>query len=639
MTILTIRRNDSESNISVTQPANKFGVFGIKPRFLQNCNNALVACFWLTIARTLSSALTAGVVGSTLPHVEKRFGFTSRQSAIFIAIFDFASIPSLILVSVLGAQCHKPKVIGFGMLLLSASCIVAVLPHFFTSSYVPKVEKNENDSHILCGESEYQGCRVVEKKLISSTHWALGCLIMARILCAFGNTPLNTLAYNYMHDVARKEHFNIAVAVLNMAMMIGTAVGYLAGAATLELPHTWPAKADFSKSNPNYVGAWWLSYIVIALATLITFIPISAFPRDLPGAEGIRRNRKTEAHKGQEDDETAIFVHWRDMGAHAKRLIKNFPFLALAMYYSVNYSTTNGFADFAPKLVQVGFGLSASKAALAAGTTLVLAAPFGTILATFISTKFKFSCKNLLTWVCIISFTATTFAPILLAPCQGPALRHTDYNCLTNFCRCSDNEIQAVCGSDGYTYESACHAGCLSANSTTDFHNCQCLINSTQSAKAGVCPHPGCGWRLPVFLGLVFIFCALLFAEQTLATTATVRIVGASQRPMAIALKWTGIRLISPIFGPFSMGIIFDSACQLWSKKCGARRSCEMYDTHDLSMKMMILQLFIHVISTVLAAVAIGCYRKPSNNSIRNDELEKMADQQTEKRSNPDNDD
>lgn len=102
MTILTIRRNDSESNVSISQSNNKFGAFGTKPKFLQSCNNALAACFWLTVARTLSSALTAGVVGSTLPHVEKRFGLTSRQSAIFIGIFDFASIPSLLLASVLG---------------------------------------------------------------------------------------------------------------------------------------------------------------------------------------------------------------------------------------------------------------------------------------------------------------------------------------------------------------------------------------------------------------------------------------------------------------------------------------------------------------------------------------------------------
>lgn len=341
------------------------------------------------------------------------------------------------------------------------------MPHFFSTTYMPKLQSDGNESTILCGDkSDFKECSKVGTQLISTTHWALAALILARILCAFGNTPLNTLAYNYMHDVAPKEQFNIAVAALNMSMMVGTAIGYLAGAATLNLPHTWPGKPDFPRSNPNFVGAWWLSYIVIAIATAVVALPIAAFPRDIPGAEQMRRNRKTEAHKGQEDDETAIFVHWRDIGGHAKRLVKNAPYVALALYYSVNYSTTNGFADFAPKLVQTGFGLSAPKAAIAAGLTLVLSAPVGTIAATVCSNKLKLSCRTLITWVCVISTTVCLFAPTLLTPCQGTKLRVANETCSLGLCNCTDSDNQAVCGSDGFTYKSACHAGCTSTNSS-----------------------------------------------------------------------------------------------------------------------------------------------------------------------------
>ena len=83
------------------------------------------------------------------------------------------------------------------------------------------------------------------------------------------------------------------------------------------------------------------------------------------------------------------------------------------------------------------------------------------------------------------------------------------------------------------------------------------------------------------------------------------------------------------------MGIIFDSACQLWNKKCGTRRSCQLYDTKDLSIKMMILQMFIHVASTVLAAVAILCYRKPSSNVSKKEELENMSSHEIENLNKP----
>ncbi|CAD5122180.1 DgyrCDS10625 [Dimorphilus gyrociliatus] len=472
MHTLNERERNSNTNLSDSTSQYRFGVFGVYPKVLQKCNNAFMACFWLTIAKILSTVLTAGVVGATLPHVEKRFGFTSRQSSIFIAIFDFASVPALILACVLGAQCHKPRAIAVGMIMLSLSCVITVIPHFSSTTYMPQLQNSDNETISLCGDSDFKGCSKVGTELVSTTHWALVALIFARILCAFGNTPLNTLAYNYMHDVAPKEQFNIAVAALNMSMMVGTAIGYLAGAATLNLPHTWPYKPDFPKSSPNFVGAWWLSYIVIAVTTAVVALPIAAFPRDLPGADLMRKSRKTEAHKGQDDDETAIFVHWRDIGGHAKRLITNGPYVALALYYSINYSTTNGFADFAPKLVQTGFGLSAPSAAVAAGLTLVLAAPVGTIAATVLSNKLKLSCRTLMTWVCVISLTVCLFAPTLLTPCQGSELRISNETCSVGVCKCTDAEIQAVCGADGYTYKSACHAGCTSTNSSAVSFSC-----------------------------------------------------------------------------------------------------------------------------------------------------------------------
>lgn len=66
------------------------------------------------------------------------------------------------------------------------------------------------------------------------------------------------------------------------------------------------------------------------------------------------------------------------------------------------------------------------------------------------------------------------------------------------------------------------------------------------------------------------------------------------------------------------MGIIFDSACKLWKSKCGARGSCEFYDVKSLAMKMMVLQIFIHATSTVLALIARWRYRKPVKSDQKN---------------------
>lgn len=46
------------------------------------------------------------------------------------------------------------------------------------------------------------------------------------------------------------------------------------------------------------------------------------------------------------------------------------------------------------------------------------------------------------------------------------------------FCDCDKNIFSPVCGSDGITYFSSCHAGCndsFNDNGKTQFNNCACI--------------------------------------------------------------------------------------------------------------------------------------------------------------------
>jgi organic anion transporter 3A len=41
-------------------------------------------------------------------------------------------------------------------------------------------------------------------------------------------------------------------------------------------------------------------------------------------------------------------------------------------------------------------------------------------------------------------------------------------------CECDMNDVQPVCGADGITYFSPCHAGCTSQGTSDNFTNCAC---------------------------------------------------------------------------------------------------------------------------------------------------------------------
>ena len=79
---------------------------------------------------------------------------------------------------------------------------------------------------------------------------------------------------------------------------------------------------------------------------------------------------------------------------------------------------------------------------------------------------------------------------------KGYLLRSTCYIILTNFndfsnqsdspfkinltascnfgCECDMNDVQPVCGSNGLTYFSPCHAGCSQGSTSGNFSNCAC---------------------------------------------------------------------------------------------------------------------------------------------------------------------
>lgn len=61
-------------------------------------------------------------------------------------------------------------------------------------------------------------------------------------------------------------------------------------------------------------------------------------------------------------------------------------------------------------------------------------------------------------------------------------------------CECDMNDVQPVCGANGLTYFSPCHAGCTSLGANSDnYTNCACVLNTMQqpsplvsSAASGV---------------------------------------------------------------------------------------------------------------------------------------------------------
>jgi hypothetical protein len=70
--------------------------------------------------------------------------------------------------------------------------------------------------------------------------------------------------------------------------VIGTSVGYLLGGQFLNWLYVdWlyvnPDDLGLSRSSPVWVGAWYIVFIIGFLLALIISIPMTAYPKELPG--------------------------------------------------------------------------------------------------------------------------------------------------------------------------------------------------------------------------------------------------------------------------------------------------------------------------------------------------------------------
>lgn len=163
-------------------------------------------------------------------------------------------------------------------------------------------------------------------------------------------------------------------------------------------------------------------------------------------------------------------------------------------------------------------------------------------------------------------------------------------------CNCDFVKYSPVCGADGVTYISACHAGCTQTtmlNRTKTFKECACidalvqyensedhLINSSQ-ALTGPCP-VDCKSKLMIFL-IVICFLKFIGASGKASNFLVgIRCVEERDKTLAIGFVMALMRLLANVPSPIVFGYIIDNACIAWGKTCTRRGNCWMYDGEKL---------------------------------------------------------
>lgn len=174
------------------------------PKCLQVFNTPKGFLFFLCAASFLQGMIVNGFINTVITSIEQRFDLHSYQSGLIASSYDIAACLCLTFVSYFGGQGHKPRWLGWGVLVLGIGSLVFALPHFTAGHYEVKMNEEVgtgaclgNGSHVKCMDSGLSSYRLV--------------FMLGQLLHGVGATPLYTLGVTYLDENVKSSYSPIYI--------------------------------------------------------------------------------------------------------------------------------------------------------------------------------------------------------------------------------------------------------------------------------------------------------------------------------------------------------------------------------------------------------------------------------------------
>ncbi|XP_036101756.1 solute carrier organic anion transporter family member 4A1 [Molossus molossus] len=599
------------------------------PECLQAFNTPRGFLVFLCAASFLQGMTVNGFINTVITSIERRFDLRSSQSGLIASAYDLAACLCLAFVSYFGGTGHKPRWLGWGVLVMGAGSLVFALPHFTTGPYEVQVDEGlgtcRANRSLACGDSasSLSGYQLV--------------FMLGQFLHGVGATPLYTLGVTYLDENVKSSYSPVYIGIFYTAAILGPAAGYLIGGALLNIYTEIGQRTQLTTESPLWVGAWWVGFLGTGAAAFLIAVPILGYPRQLPGSQRYVAMRASETHQLKDSrcaapSSPSFGRTIRDLPLSIWLLLKNPVFALLCLAGATEATLITGMSTFGPKFLESQFSLSASEAATLFGYLVVPAGGGGTFLGGFFMNKLKLRGSSIIKF-CLICSLASLLATLVFfthcpsVPMAGvtahyngsalPAGRRELLSACNAACSCGPEQYAPVCGSDGLVYFSPCHAGCPQAaapGAPKVYRDCRCVLQNFSSgfghATAGKCAST-CQSK-PLLLVLIFVVITFTFLSSIPALTATLRCVCDQQRSFALGIQWIVVRTLGGIPGPIAFGWLIDKACLLWQDQCGQQGSCLLYQNVAMSRYMLIAGLGYKVLGFLFFATAYFLYKSLS---------------------------
>ncbi|XP_075151615.1 organic anion transporting polypeptide 30B [Haematobia irritans] len=504
--------------------------------------------------------------------------------------------------------------------------------------------------------------------------------VIAQLLLGCGGSPLFTLGTTYVDDHVKTESSSMYIGCMYSMAAFGPVVGFLLGAYLLSF-HMDSLSSSIISIDPGdrrWVGMWWGGFLLCGVLLLIVAIPFFSFPKVLThekkkirkasvivqpavpnNSNSLPRNTdeigkvkkeivsvapKDEPEKPKVD--TGYGKDIKDIPQSMLRLVTNPIYIVTCLGACMELMIVSGFVVFLPKYLETQFSVGKSQASVFTGSIAIPGACIGIFIGGCVLKRFQLKPKGAVTFVLISNIICLgCYALLFFLGCDNLKMAGTTmpyYNskhgalepfqvnltAACNFgCECLTSDVEPVCGNNGLTYFSPCHAGCTAFSSSSNYTNCACVhanisssiylgaggsqaqaLNANENfaevtvvpvATAGPCANP-CRNIYP-FLILLFFMTFIVAATQMPLLMIVLRSVSEEERSFALGMQFVIFRLFGYIPAPILFGNLIDSTCLLWKSSCGEKGGrCLIYDIEKFRYKYVGLCATVKIVALVI---------------------------------------
>lgn len=315
----------------------------------------------------------------------------------------------------------------------------------------------------------------------------------------------------------------------------------------------------------------------------------------------------------------------KDLPRSMWKLICNPIYMITCFGACMELMIVSGFIVFLPKYLETQFSLGKSEASMFAGGIAIPGACLGVFTGGYLLKRMQLRPKGAVQFIllfqiiCLAMYSVFFFvgcdnvkmagatAPYSKSGSQGHGLSEVNLTASCNSgCQCDLGQVEPVCGINGLTYFSACHAGCTARSNYT---NCACIKAPENSSSSGVTMTPvatfgscsrQCSNVVP-FMVLLFFMTFVVAITQMPLFMVVLRSVEEEERSFALGMQFVIFRLFAYIPSPIIFGNVIDSTCVLWKSMCGANGGrCLLYDTEVFRFKYVGICAGLKILSALI---------------------------------------